>query len=491
MSAATALAQSAGTAATGLAALEASVARALRYLGDDPPNWVPLRAGVDHDVVIVGGGQTGVTTAFALRRAGISKVSVIDADPRGLAGTWARRARMKTLRTPKKISGPELGIPELSFPAWYEAQHGDGAFAEIERISTPDWADYVAWYQKMVRVDVRHDTSVTRICADGDCLRVETLHQGKTGNLRARKVVLAMGMVGAGVPNIPEHVPENVPAERYAHTDDVIDFAALRGKRVAVVGAASSAFDAAGVSLENGAAGAHLFCRGADLARVAREWPLGYPGAGNNFGWLSDADRWHLGRVLRARAPGPMPDTVRRATCHPNFRLHLNAAVDAVTYSGSELTVSAGEHRFAFDFIIFGTGYKIDAAAHPILSDIAPHIATWGDRYEPPAALDHPPGARYPYLGGGYEFQERVPGSAPFVRDIHCFNFAAIMSFGRTVGDIASLQSGVPRLVSAVSRDLFLGDRDHHLARLTATPALELTGEEYRHSVWSSRAYAG
>ena len=42
-------------ASAGLAALAADVTRAFRYLGDDPPDWVPARPNIDHDVVVVGG----------------------------------------------------------------------------------------------------------------------------------------------------------------------------------------------------------------------------------------------------------------------------------------------------------------------------------------------------------------------------------------------------------------------------------------------------
>ncbi|WP_247542765.1 NAD(P)-binding protein [Bradyrhizobium sp. 146] len=34
---------------------------------------------IDHNVAIIGGGQSGSTFAFALRRAGIGKVTLIDA----------------------------------------------------------------------------------------------------------------------------------------------------------------------------------------------------------------------------------------------------------------------------------------------------------------------------------------------------------------------------------------------------------------------------
>ena len=38
---------------------------ALRLMGPDPANWVPDRPGIDHNVAIIGGGQTGCALAFA------------------------------------------------------------------------------------------------------------------------------------------------------------------------------------------------------------------------------------------------------------------------------------------------------------------------------------------------------------------------------------------------------------------------------------------
>ena len=106
---------------------DADARTALRLIGPDPANWVPDRPGIDHNVAIVGGGQTGCALAFALRRAGIGKVTVLEAAPdEQRAGIWLNAARMNLLRTPKTLPGPELGIPAFSFQAWYEARHGAG-----------------------------------------------------------------------------------------------------------------------------------------------------------------------------------------------------------------------------------------------------------------------------------------------------------------------------------------------------------------------------
>jgi FAD-dependent urate hydroxylase len=43
----------------------------LRLIGPAPEDWVIGRLGIDHNLVIMGGGETG--GAFALRRAGIGR----------------------------------------------------------------------------------------------------------------------------------------------------------------------------------------------------------------------------------------------------------------------------------------------------------------------------------------------------------------------------------------------------------------------------------
>ena len=74
----------------------------LRLLGPDPANWVPDRPGIDHNVAIIGGGQTGSAFGFALRRAGIGRVTILEAaENEQRAGVWLNAARMNLLRTPK------------------------------------------------------------------------------------------------------------------------------------------------------------------------------------------------------------------------------------------------------------------------------------------------------------------------------------------------------------------------------------------------------
>ena len=193
---------------------------ALRLIGPDPANWVPDREGVDHNVVIVGGGQTGCAFAFALRRAGIGKVSVIDAAPDAeRAGIWQTAARMNMLRTPKTLPGPENGIAALSFQAWYEARHGATAYQAFERIPRQAWIEYLAWYRDFLSLPVRYGTRLQRIEPADGYFRLHLEIAGTPAIETARKIIIATGFDGSGGIAIPE-VLSDLPRPLYAHAAD-------------------------------------------------------------------------------------------------------------------------------------------------------------------------------------------------------------------------------------------------------------------------------
>jgi cation diffusion facilitator CzcD-associated flavoprotein CzcO len=454
-------------AAERVAALTQRVRRALEYLGANPPNWVPPRAGIDHDVVIVGGGQTGVAIAFALRKAGIANFSVIDKAAESQEGVWRTCARMRTLRSPKHLPGPELGFDSLTLRAWYEAKYGEQAYADILRCGTILWADYVSWFRAATGIEVRNGTALESIEPQSGSFLLNLRTGGKPHRETTRKIVLATGMVGSGAPSIPETIA-GLPKEKWIHTDDVFDLSAYKGMSIGVLGAASSAFDAAATAIELGARDAHLFVRHSELTRITRIKAMSYPGVLNHFHEFSDHDRWGLMRYFLQRSSGPIAETVQRATRFPNFHLHFNAPWDTARMEGEAIIVEAAGKRFAFDRLIAGTGYRVDMSARPELSNIVGEIALWRDRYTPPEEAKNETLARYPYLGKGFEFLEKRPGAAPYLRNIHCMNNAALLSFGRAVGEITSIGHSVPRLVDRIGADFVVDDRLAHFARMRA-----------------------
>ena len=81
--------------------------------------------------------QTGRAIAFALKRAMVEGVLLLDALPPGGSLVWNGFARMRTLRTPKHVLGPELGVPSLSARGWFDARFGETEWATLGRL--PRW----------------------------------------------------------------------------------------------------------------------------------------------------------------------------------------------------------------------------------------------------------------------------------------------------------------------------------------------------------------
>src|SRR5687768_2028702 len=112
----------------GLAALEAALRRDLELLAYPSRNWVKARVAANGrktlDVLIIGGGQSGLAAAFGLMREKVSNLLVVDDSEEGYSGPWKSFARMITLRTPKYLTGADFNLPNLCFRAWFEAQHG-------------------------------------------------------------------------------------------------------------------------------------------------------------------------------------------------------------------------------------------------------------------------------------------------------------------------------------------------------------------------------
>lgn len=465
--------------------LDSTARETLRLIGPDPQSWVPDRAGIDHNVVVVGGGHSGSTFAFALRRAGIGKVAVIDAAKDGPgSGIWLTFARMNKLRTPKTLAGPELGLPGLSFQAWYESRHGEAAYAEIDRIQRVDWAAYLEWYRSVLGISVRYRTRLLRIEPATDHLRLHFETDGAVRVETTRKIILANGFLGAGEAYVPDVIARGLPENLYAHTSQPIDFSRLRGKAIAVLGSAASAFDAAAVALESGASEVHLFARRHELASLPVIRVRGYPGAYDNYGALPDAIRWRQALRFREAGSTPPPDAVARAVAHRNFHLHLSSPWTAVRTAEAQVVGTTPSGEFRFDFVIAGTGFTVDARLRPELEDFADDILLWRDRFTPPANEDDAALDGYPYLGRGHEYLEKTPGRAPLLKDIHVFNPAAFVSYGLPVGDVPSFKRDIPGVVSAISRDLFLADLPAHEARISGPVEPDFTAELYASSLW-------
>ena len=414
------------------------------------------------DVLVVGAGQSGLGIGVGLLRAQVTNILLVDRAPRDAEGPWLSYARMRTLRSPKDYTGPDLDLPSLGYQSWHEARYGAAHWQALELIAREDWAAYLAWVRDTVGVPVRSGTAVTDIAPAPGGLLAVTLADAAGPTVRyARKVVLATGQDGAGHWWMPPFVAA-LPAHLRAHTADPIDFAALRGRRVAVLGAGASAFDNAAMALEAGAAEVRLFCRRAVPQVVQPYRWLTFAGFLRHLSELDDSWRWRfMSRVLGLREGFPQP-TYDRCARHPAFHLHAGAPWTSARALGDTAEIDTPQGSFTADFLICGTGVEMDFAQRPELARIAGDIARWSDRYQPPAEEADERLGRFPYLAADYSLVPRTPGTGDWMADIHLFNIAATMSFGPSGSSINAMTTAVPKLVHGLTRGLFQGDLARH-----------------------------
>lgn len=474
--------------ANGLEALAAIARHDFARLRYPAANWVPAAAGPDGkpvlDVLIVGGGMCGQTAALALLRDGVGNIRIIDRAPRGREGPWGTYARMEILRSPKHLTGPDLGFPALTFRAWYEAHHGAEGWERLYKIATADWLDYLLWVRQTAGVNVENDIEALEIEPSGTLVRAELRGAGGTETIWARKVVLAGGRDGSGAPAMPPFpgLPSghcDAAGARIFHSSEDIDFVRFRGGRIGVLGASASAFDNAAVALETGTSEVHLFCRRPHLPQINKSKGTVFAGFFEGYHQLDDRQRWEIYTYIVAQATPPPHESVLRCDGQPGFVIHFAEPwLDVIPASGG-VTVVTPKGRHAFDAVILATGFAVDLRLRPELGRVHDKVALWADRIGTEEAARHPDLARFPYLGPGFELVERTRGALPGLGNLHCFNAGATMSLAALAGDIPGLAHGANRLSRAIASALFAAEVEGIAAALHAFDDRELEPTRY------------
>ena len=473
-------------AAAGLARLETRLAEDLSMLELPAREWVMPRTHAGEvvlDVAVIGGGMAGLAAAAALKHMGV-RVVIFDRAPQGLEGPWATTARMETLRSPKQLTGPALGLPALTFRAWYVAQFGNDAWQALDKIDRLQWMAYLVWYRRVLDLDVRNQHTIERVTPRADglvALQIRALNAdgSRSFELFARRVVLATGRDGLGGPAIPAFI-ESLPRNLWAHSSDTLDYRTLAGKRVAVVGAGASAMDSAATALEAGAASVDLLIRRPDLPRVNKGKGAGNPGLTHGHQSLPDAWKWQIRHYINTVQVPPPRGSTLRVSRHSNARFNLACPVQQVEVHAHGLSIVTPRARFAADFLIVSTGFKIDWASRPEFAPFAAQVAVWGSRYTPSAGQEDAELASFPDLGPAFEFQEKSPGACPGLSNIHCFCYPATLSHGQVSGDIPAISEGAQRLARGIAALLYASDVAEHYVALQAYAEPELYGDEWQ-----------
>jgi cation diffusion facilitator CzcD-associated flavoprotein CzcO len=149
-------------------------------------------------------------------------------------------------------------------------------------------------------------------------------------------VVLATGRGGTGGDHIPDLVGRDLWPDLAAHTNEVIDFEALRGKSIGVLGGGASAWDNAATALERGAGQVDMYVRRLQLPQINKGRGSASPGYFHGWSALDDAERWALFVYLNDLQAPPPHETVHRALRQPGFHIHLGPARSDCGASGQE-----------------------------------------------------------------------------------------------------------------------------------------------------------
>ncbi|GAA3422098.1 FAD-dependent oxidoreductase [Streptosporangium vulgare] len=292
------------------------------------------------DVVVIGAGQAGLSSAYFLRRAGLD-FTVLDRSPRP-GGAWQFRWPSLTLGATHHVHD----LPGLPMGA-----------ADTTRPSAEVVSEYFAAYERAFELPVRRPVEVraVREGAEGRLL-VET----GAGDWSARALVNATGTWDR--PFWPRYPGQETFRGRQLHTADYVGREEFAGMRVVVVGA--------------GASGIQLLMEIAEVATTT--WVTRRPPAFRTGPFDENLGREAVARVdARVRA-GLTPGSVVGATGYP-LTPQVEAAMasglldrlpmfDRITPEGVAWDAGPGgpARLVRADVILWATGFR------PVIGHLAP-----------------------------------------------------------------------------------------------------------------------
>ncbi len=190
------------------------------------PSAVSTNVAIKTEVVVIGAGQAGLSSAYYLKRRGLDVgrgFVVLDQSPQA-GGAWQFRWPSLTLGTVNRVHD----LPGMRFSDVVDTA-GDKVEAAI---AVPR---YFAAYEQQFAFNVYRPVQVKVVCARGDRFRVETDRE----TFSARGIINATGTWET--PYIPEYPGRERFKGRQLHTRDYRTAAEFAGQHVVIVGGGISA----------------------------------------------------------------------------------------------------------------------------------------------------------------------------------------------------------------------------------------------------------
>ncbi|HET7698021.1 MAG TPA: NAD(P)-binding domain-containing protein [Vicinamibacterales bacterium] len=195
-----------------------------------------------HEVIVIGGGQAGLSVGYHLQREGVPFV-ILDASAR-IGDAWRERWDSLRLFTPRRFDG----LDGMTFP---------GVANDLP--TKDEMADYLESYATRFRLPVRTGTRVDRLCREGGRYLLEA--GGR--RLEARQVVVAMSSYQRGV--APPFAGQLDPAITQLHSADYRRPSQLPPGDVLLVGAGNSGAE---IAIDLARDGRRVWLSGRDVGQV-------------------------------------------------------------------------------------------------------------------------------------------------------------------------------------------------------------------------------
>lgn len=441
--------------------------------------WVKPSLGADGeailDVAILGGGQNGIGCSYHLRCEGVTRVQIFDRNPPYQNGNFAQYTRMNFLRTPKDLCGLERGDPRLSFQSYFVARYSREEWEPLEQSPRAAFADYLHWFTELMQLPVTYDHFAENIeLLEDGTFRVHFKTSEGPKTVLSRIVVLAGGSGADQFANFPKEIAYNAKPELWTHGGAEIDFKALAGKRVAILGHGAGAFDIAGCAFDAGVAKIDLFYRRKKIPLVNPRRHLENAGMMPGFRHLDPSDRWKILKHLVDIDQPPPQRAFERIYQNPGLTVHPGVSWTALDDGvDGTVNVSTSEGSCEVDHAILATGFTRKPMERSDISSFIEKIRTWSD-FTPPEGWEDPGISAFPDLGPGFEFQPKDEERDGWLRQIFNVSFGSGMNHGSHIVSVSGMQFTLPRLSSGIRDRLFLLDADAYVADALAFNEPEL-----------------